>query len=77
MSVYDPMSDKWTVETLPRFPWYHDLSGDINHACVHNGRLVFFRLRGVFERATDGSWSSSKVRDRYGKYFVAESVLLG
>ena len=39
--------------------------------------LVFFRLRGVFERATDGSWSSSKVRDRYGKYFVAESVLLG
>ena len=94
MSVYDPMSDKWTVETLPRFPWYHDLSGDINHACVHNGRLVVFtghikwhkdslsnfRIRTVtrFERATDGSWSSSPdFRGRDGGGFVSESVLLG
>ena len=37
--VYDPVEDTWTVEDLP---WNADLSGGINDACVHNGRLVVF-----------------------------------
>ena len=57
-------------------------------ACVHNGRLVVFTGRGgrggehrwAYERATDGSWSSSESEYGWGDYrytFVSESVLLG
>ena len=92
-TLYDPSHDTWTVEDLP---WNPDLSGDIDHACVHNGRLVvftghikwhtdsfnfrvrLFRTVTRFERATDGSWSSSpNFRARDGGGFVSESVLLG
>jgi len=52
----------------------------MKHVCVHNGRLVVFTEVGgytrTYERATDGSWSSSEYEcDRYAK--VSESVLLG
>ena len=84
--VYDPVEDTWTVEDLP---WNADLSGGINDACVHNGRLVVFTRRisftndrwsnfqTRFERATDGSWSSSDFSGRCEGGFVSESVLLG
>ena len=84
--VYDPVEDTWTVEDLP---WNADLSGGINDACVHNGRLVVFTGASLsptnrgrisqtrFERATDGSWSSSDFSGRCGGGFVSESILLG
>ena len=75
--VYDPVEDTWTVEDLP---WNADLSGGINDACVHNGRLVVFTGHGgstwAYERATDGSWSSSKYKCEWNA-LVSESVLLG
>ena len=77
--VYDALSNTWTVESDP----WTDFSEWMKHACVHNGRLVVFTERGgytcSYERATDGSWSSSSLFayecDRYAK--VPESVLLG
>ena len=77
--VYDALSNTWTVESDP----WTDFSEWMKHACVHNGRLVLFTERGgytcSYERATDGSWSSSSLFayecDRYAK--VSESVLLG
>ena len=84
MLVYDPVEDTWTVE--PREPWREERMRML-HACVHSGRLVVFTERGVFERATDGSWSSSVApgylksidRDlyRYSGLVFSESVLLG
>ena len=77
--VYDALSNTWTVESDP----WTDFSEWMKHACVHNGRLVVFTAVGgytqAYERATDGSWSSSSLfayeYDRYAK--VSESVLLG
>ena len=75
MLVYDPESDSWTVE--PREPWREERMRML-HACVHNGRMVVFTERGVFERATDGSWSSSGWRHHdESPWIVSESVLLG
>ena len=85
--VYDPVEDTWTVEDLP---WNADLSGGINDACVHNGRLVVFTGRGArgivdnrwaYERATDGSWSCSESEygggDHDGCAIVSGSAVLG
>ena len=77
--VYEALSDRWTVESVP----WQECGFWMKHACVHNGRLVVFTERGgytcSYERATDGSWSSSSLFayecDRYAK--VSESVLLG
>ena len=79
MLVYDPVEDTWTVEL--REPWREERMRML-HACVHNGRMVVFTERGVFERATDGSLSSCEDRwpeDRwnYVAFSVCESVLLG
>jgi hypothetical protein len=68
--VYDPPSNTWTVE-----PNYH-----VEHACVHNDRIVVFSYDGTaYERATDGSWHPYEVAEpgkaRHGR--ASESVILG
>ena len=82
--VYDPPSDTWTLESDE--PWREEeeqiIYYGIDNACVHNGRLLVFTWNGVYERATDGSWSSSEdrwpeERWRFVSSSVCESVLLG
>ena len=78
MLVYDPGPDTWTVESEP---WRRTRAYErIKDACVHNGRLVVFTGHGgatwAYERATDGSWSSSEYKCDWNA-LVSESVLLG
>ena len=79
ISVYDPLSDTWTVESGQ--PWRGEHT-EICHACVHDGRLVVFTGFGMgeraYERAADGSWSSFECdRFRSGIRWVSESLILG
>ena len=71
--IYDPNSESWTEEAAP--PW----DGRKEHACVHNGRLVIVSrdAGGMFERATDGSWSRCEFNGTGLLSLVSESVLLG
>ena len=78
MFVYDPLMDSWTVES--ELPWRQYFI--MPPPCIHNGRLVVFTRDGAFERATDGSWSSSEyecddLQGLSGIRFVCKSVLLG
>ena len=82
ISVYDPASDTWSVES--NAPFRHS---NVKHACAHNGRIiVFVNGRGAFERAAAGTWApyalADDARDIVGDTtcwngYVAESVLLG
>ena len=68
--IYDPLAESWTEEAAPP-------DGSKEHACVHNGRLVIVSGRGMFERATDGSWSRCEFNRTGLLTLVSESVLLG
>ena len=53
---YDPQSEKWTSsESYPSAP------AQLQHACVHNGRIIVFLANGhgggTLVRAADGSWA--------------------
>ena len=82
MSVYDPASDTWSVESNAPFRYMN-----VKHACAHNGRvIVFVNGRGAFERAAAGTWAAydlaDEARDIVGDTtswngYAAESVLLG
>ena len=89
ISVYDPASNTWSVES--NTPFRHMR---VRHACAHNGRVIVFLVSGqVFERAAAGTWSAYNLADEARRdvvggtsqtfvmssniYYVAESALLG
>ena len=54
--VYDPQSETWTTsESYPSAP------PQLQHACVHDGRIIVFLANGhgggTLVRAADGSWA--------------------
>ena len=54
--VYDPQSETWTSsESYPSAP------AQLQHACVHDGRIIVFLANGhgggTLVRAADGSWA--------------------
>ncbi len=88
ISVYDPPSDSWSVES--NTPFRHMR---VRYACAHNGRVIVFLVSGqVFERAAAGTWSAYDLSDEAREIvggtsqtfvtsssidYMAQSILLG
>ena len=88
ISVYDPRSEKWSLES--NTPFRHMR---VRYACAHNGRVIVFLVSGqVFERAAAGTWSAYDLSDEAREIvggtsqtyvessaidYMAQTVLLG
>ena len=88
ISVYDPPSDSWSIES--NTPFRHMR---VRYACAHNGRVIVFLVSGqVFERAAAGTWSAYDLSDEAREIvggtsqtyvessaidYMAQTVLLG
>ena len=82
---YDPESETWTTSKS-----YPSAPPQLQHACVHDGRIIVFLANGhgggTLVRAADGSWATYEGAAAVGppvfgllapQHYASESVLLG